>query len=355
MKFLLFAVILGFALAALPTNFDVRTKWTNCAFFILNQQQCGSCWDFCSVESFADRLCINAEAPSGTIMSPQPILDCSFEGCGGGFPSVAWNWLIKNGDTTCTKQCFAGCAPYDSGNGDSSLACHKGTCDSGSTWPSTYYGGSFKALSNGDITTFQTELSTNGPLQACFTVYDNFYSFFDANPKGIYTAASGSVVGGHCVKLVGWGVSNGVNYWTLANSWDTTWGDGGYFKMARGSNLCGIENSVSEGFTAGQAKKKGIPFGVDPMYNASFMVGGWQEHENLQSELIQTALQEAVKLVSARLGRTLNVQKVISAKTQVVAGVNVHFSLSVEENKVMEVKVFRNLMNAFSLVEYKFI
>jgi cathepsin B len=205
-----------FALAVCQTNFDARTKWPGCANFILNQQQCGSCWDFCSVESFADRMCITGEAPSGTIISPEPILDCSIDGCGGGNPSVAWNWMIKNGDSTCTRQCFSGCSPYDSGAG-SSPSCHKGTCDSGSAWPVTYFAGSFKSLPKGALSTFQTELSTYGPLQACFTVYNNFYTYFDNHPTGIYSSASGGVVGGHCVKMIGWGVESGTNYWYAAS------------------------------------------------------------------------------------------------------------------------------------------
>jgi len=47
--------------------------------------------------------------------------------------------------------------------------------------------------------------------------------------------------GGHAVKIVGWGTEECKDYWLVANSWDTTWGDDGYFKIKRGSNECGIE------------------------------------------------------------------------------------------------------------------
>merc|ERR1711988_1285588 len=36
---------------------------------------------------------------------------------------------------------------------------------------------------------------------------------------------------GHAVTLVGFGVLDGVEYWNIRNSWDTTWGNKGYFKM----------------------------------------------------------------------------------------------------------------------------
>jgi cathepsin B len=340
---------LGLTLASLPTNFDARSKWSKCSFFILNQESCGSCWDFCSVESFADRLCITGGAASGTIISPEPILECSRQGCDGGYPSTAWNWMINNGDTTCTNQCKSGCAPYDSGSG-TSPSCHKGTCDSGSSWPKTYYAGSFTSLPSGNLNTFQTELYNNGPLQACFDVYNNFYTFFDANPTGIYTRASGSLVGGHCVKLIGWGVESSTNYWLFANSWDTNWADGGYFKMLRGSDLCGIESSVSEGFTLSQSAER-KQFGIFNVTNK--FVGGWEEQTDLESDLVQEAVQVTLLKVSEMSGKTLALKGVISAETQVVAGVNFRIQLAINDG-TLSVRLFRNLKNEFEIIHFKF-
>lgn len=33
--------------------------------------------------------------------------------------------------------------------------------------------------------------------------------------------------GGHAVKLLGWGIDQGVPYWLAANSWNTDWGEAG--------------------------------------------------------------------------------------------------------------------------------
>ena len=95
--------------------------------------------------------------------------------------------------------------------------CHFDTCDNGSKWPAIYKGGSFKRLKSGSISTYQNELKKNGPIHMCFDVYDNFSPFFQQNPNGIYTKKSGSYVGYHCVKLMGYGTSGGIDYWTLAN------------------------------------------------------------------------------------------------------------------------------------------
>lgn len=41
--------------------------------------------------------------------------------------------------------------------------------------------------------------------------------------------------------MIGWGEENGVKYWLCVNSWGTSWGDNGTFKILRGSNHLYIE------------------------------------------------------------------------------------------------------------------
>lgn len=85
---------------------------------------------------------------------------------------------------------------------------------------------------------------TNGPVETCFSVYPDFPTY----KTGVYVwNGQGNVLGGHCVKMLGWGVEGGKPYWLIANSWNDQWGDQGYFKILRGSNECGIESDINAG------------------------------------------------------------------------------------------------------------
>ena len=45
--------------------------------------------------------------------------------------------------------------------------------------------------------------------------------------SGVYQHVTGTYLGGHAVRILGWGSENGTDYWTVANSWNTDWGENG--------------------------------------------------------------------------------------------------------------------------------
>uniref|UniRef100_A0A0K0DKG6 Pept_C1 domain-containing protein n=1 Tax=Angiostrongylus cantonensis TaxID=6313 RepID=A0A0K0DKG6_ANGCA len=84
------------------------------------------------------------------------------------------------------------------------------------------YGKSAYMVPN-DETLIQKEIMKNGPVQAAFSVFEDFSHY----KSGIYVHTAGQQDGGHAVKLIGWGVEGGIKYWLVANSWSVDWGENG--------------------------------------------------------------------------------------------------------------------------------
>mmetsp|Transcript_43020 Transcript_43020/g.31407 ORF Transcript_43020/g.31407 Transcript_43020/m.31407 type:complete len:352 (-) Transcript_43020:189-1244(-) len=259
----------------IPESFDVRTAWPQCASIsghVRDQSSCGSCWAFGSTEAFNDRYCI-ATGDATTLFSPEDTvscctgLQCSFSmGCNGGQPSGAWNWFVKNGvvsggdysdinkGTTCRPYSLQSCAHHvDPPAG--MVACDTlpeySTPKCTSTCSETAYGVAFSkdkhyasdSYSVKSATNMQKELMEKGTLSVAMTVYEDFETY----SGGVYQHVTGKSLGGHAIKMIGWGVENGTPYWLCVNSWNSSWGENGTFKILRGSNECGIEGSVVAG------------------------------------------------------------------------------------------------------------
>ena len=168
--------------------------------------------------ALSDRYCING---INVLLSPQYMVNCDFNNlaCLGGYLSHTWKFLEATGIPT------EKCVSYISASGSYNEC--SGFCDDRTT-PTFYKAKLTKQFTS--VRAIQLEVMTNGPIEAAMTVYKDFLAY----KTGIYSHVSGSSLGGHAVKIIGWGSENGTSFWICANSWGTTWGEGGYFRIKFG-------------------------------------------------------------------------------------------------------------------------
>uniref|UniRef100_A0A8C7URQ8 Cathepsin B n=1 Tax=Oncorhynchus mykiss TaxID=8022 RepID=A0A8C7URQ8_ONCMY len=249
----------------LPKNFDPRLQWPNCPTLkeVRDQGSCGSCWAFGAAEAISDRVCIHSNAKVSVEISSEDLLSCCEScgmGCNGGYPSAAWDFWTKEGLVSGgLYDSHIGCRPYSippcehhvngtrppckGEEGDTPQCTNQ--CEPGYTpgYKQDKHFGKRSYSVPSDEKEIMKELYKNGPVEGAFTVYEDFLLY----KSGVYRHVSGSAVGGHAIKVLGWGEEGGTPYWLAANSWNTDWGDNGFFKIVRGEDHCGIESEMVAG------------------------------------------------------------------------------------------------------------
>jgi cathepsin B len=257
-------------LGPIPDEFDSETNWPECAHIIgdiRDQSNCGCCWAFGPASAASDRFCIANAGKAAVTFSAEDVCFCSsWNGCGGGFTGTAWSHIQKgvvtggqyNNTGPIPDLCSAYSLPHCHHHGPQgddpypaegqpgcpsqrSPACPR-QCDANAQAPHNDFNNdkySYTGNTNNyrTVEAIQQAIMTGGPIATAFTVYADFENYVG----GIYHHVSGSSVGGHAVRFVGWGVENGVKYWKVANSWNPYWGENGYFRIIRGTNEGNIE------------------------------------------------------------------------------------------------------------------
>ena len=215
--------------AAPPTHFDWTQKdGQNWMTSVKDQGGCGSCVAFAAVGAFEGQLKIQTNNPSWNIdLSEQHLFSCSGGTCSGGETiSVALNYLQQYGTPD------EACSPYQGGSGSGSCS---NSCPDWQSRASKI--SSWNWIAN-NPSAVEAALM-NGPLIAGFTVYADFYYAYNG---GVYHWDHVSqAVGGHAIVIVGYDQPG--QYWIVKNSWGSSWGEKGYFRIGFGE--AGIENYVA--------------------------------------------------------------------------------------------------------------
>ncbi|KIH55953.1 papain family cysteine protease, partial [Ancylostoma duodenale] len=209
----------------LPERFDAREKWPNCTSmkFIRDQSGCGSCWAVSTVSVMSDRACALSNGRINRILSDTEVLSCCTGNCGfgcyGGWVDRSFRYAWRHGIST--------------GGG------YREKVQRSIIYTEEYIE-QRNNLHPGNETVIMYEIMTRGPVATTYMVYRDFNYY----KGGVYIHTEGEMIGTHAVKIIGWGKENDVPYWLVANSWNTDWGENGYFRILRGENHCNIEKAA---------------------------------------------------------------------------------------------------------------
>jgi len=209
----------------IPSSFDWRNK--GAVTPVYNQGQCGSCWAFSTTENIESMWFLAGN--SMTELAMQQIVDCdtSDDGCGGGDPPTAYQYVISAGGMEPLSD-----YPYTAEDGNCNFQASEVVAKI-SSWQ--------YATQSNDEAAMASFLVANGPLSICVDASSwQYYS------SGIIMQGSCGQSLDHCVQATGYATdSSGTPYWIVRNSWGSDWGLNGYLYVERGDNVCGISDEAT--------------------------------------------------------------------------------------------------------------
>ena len=197
---------------------------------IKDQGQCGSCWSFSTTGSMEGAHFIK----TGNLvsLSEQQLVDCSWLnlGCNGGMMDRAFSYTKTHPLET------EGDYPYVAKSGG--LFGCKYNKSKGVVAAETY---TDVKHDNSD----QLKAALNkGPVSVAIEADQ---TVFHSYTGGIITSSKCGTSLDHGVLVVGYGTDNGTEYFTIKNSWGTSWGENGYVRVgvSSGAGICGIQSQPS--------------------------------------------------------------------------------------------------------------
>lgn len=198
---------------------------------VKNQGQCGSCWSFSATGAIEGAYAIAGNTL--TSFSEEALVQCDTvdSGCNGGLMDNAFAFVKEYGLATEAEYV------YTSGTGI------RGTCDATKEAAAVVTVTGHVDVTSGD----EAALKSAVAQQPVSVAIEADKSVFQLYSSGVLDSTSCGTNLDHGVLLVGYGndSSSGKDYWKVKNSWGSTWGEEGYIRMAKGSNVCGIASQPS--------------------------------------------------------------------------------------------------------------
>jgi cathepsin F len=246
-----------------PISFDWRDH--GAVSPIRDQGGCGSCWAESAIGNMEGQHFLVNKLSTIVPLSTEQILECDeFDtACYGGWPSGAYKSVIEAGGLASHED-----YPYRWNGQTICLAnqtfnetCGDGMCDDPplTNWcdisceakkhkkVAKIHG--WASLSE-DEDEMAKILATHGPISVAIDASGGGMGFLFpwlksyksgvANPKKCTEDALD-----HAVLVVGMGEDNGQKYWIIKNSWGSSFGENGFFRLLRGESKCGVNTCAS--------------------------------------------------------------------------------------------------------------
>ncbi len=121
-------------------------------------------------------------------------------GCQGGWMNKAWDYIKEHGVVSDA------CDPYTSGGGvTGQCPLTSNTCVNASVPFKKYQTKDAYRLTTGED--IQYDIMESGPVEGAFLVPPSFFNY----KQGVFVPQPNEgTVGGHAIKILGWGVENGI-------------------------------------------------------------------------------------------------------------------------------------------------
>ena len=213
-----------------PESFDWRDRGVDVPSD-RNQGPCGDGWAFITQTNLGCLYYLNKN--QWKTFSTQMLIDCDpyDTGCSGGLMEYAYTFLQQNGGINYEED-----YPYEGMQGE----CREDPSKYSDMKVTGYIliGGKDLTWTCGDEEEMKEVLYDNAPLAA----------LVNSDPLLTYTEGIIDLPSDECpsseidlaVLIIGYGSSDGIDYWTVENFWGSMWGENGYFRISRGKGTCGI-------------------------------------------------------------------------------------------------------------------